>query len=319
MPLSDTRARERLGVALGTLAAAIWGTYIAMVNQGVRLGLTAADLAFIRYATAGLILFPWFLRHSPRTLAGMGWFRGGALALLAGPAFVLVGASGFLFAPLAHSAVLQLGAVALMGVVLSAMLVGDRPTRRGIAGMCIVVAGLAITAGPGLLQGGSAVWKGDLLFLCAGSMWALFTVLQRRWAVRPIAATAAVSVLSGMVYGPWYLVSVGPERLMSTGPTVLLSQVLVLGVLSGVVALFAFARTVEYLGPGRASLFPALAPGIAILSGIPIAGAMPTAWQLVGLAVLSLGMLIAVRSPDAQCHLTRSSAPVRRVADHRGG
>lgn len=304
------KLRTRVGMALGSLAAVIWGCYIAMVNHGVDSGLAAGDLAVLRYGTAAVLLLPWLLRHSPLTLAGIGWPRGIALAMLAGPVFVLVGASGFLYAPLAHSAVIQLGAVALVGVILSAWLIGERPTRRGVLGMMIVVAGLGIIAGPGLLESGSAVWKGDLLFLTAGSMWALFTVLQRRWRISPMAATAVVSVLSGLIYLPLYLALIGPAKLMSLSLSILLPQVLVLGVLSGVVALFAFSRAVEYLGPARASLFPALAPAIAILAGVPISGTLPTALQLLGLLVLSAGMFVAVRSPDAECHIT--CGPLRR-------
>lgn len=297
----DARQRNRDGLMLGLLAATIWGCYIAMTNHGMRLGLTAADLAFIRYSTSGLLLLPWLLGHSPATLARIGWRKGAVLAILAGPPFVLVGASGFLFAPLAHSAVIQLGSVALVGVILSASMLGERVTRRGIAGLVTVVLGLAIIAGPGLLEGGSSVWKGDLLFLGAGSMWALFTVLQRRWRINPIAATAVVSVLSGLVYAPLYFMWIGAGAILSKGWAVLATQVLVLGVLSGVVALFAFSRAVEYLGPGRASVFPALAPAIAILAGLPIAGVAPTPLQIAGLAVLTIGMFFAVRSPDAEC------------------
>lgn len=300
-PDAEARQRNRNGLLLGLLAATIWGCYIAMTNHGMRLGLTAADLAFIRYSTSGLLLLPWLLTHSPATLSGIGWRKGVVLAILAGPPFVLVGASGFLYAPLAHSAVIQLGSVALVGVILAATMLGEKVTRRGVAGLATVVVGLAIIAGPGLLEGGSSVWKGDMLFLAAGSMWALFTVLQRRWRINPIAATAVVSVLSGLVYAPIYLIGVGSATLMSKGWAILATQVLVLGVLSGVVALFAFSRAVEYLGPGRASVFPALAPAIAILAGLPIAGVVPTPLQIAGLAVLTIGMFFAVRSPDAEC------------------
>ena len=47
----------------------------------------------------------------------------------------------------------------------------------------------------------------------------------------------------------------------------------------------------------------------AILAGIPIAGAIPTIWQVFGLLVLSAGMLIAVYSPDAECFLSGRPAP----------
>ncbi|HYF88060.1 DMT family transporter [Azospirillum sp.] len=293
------RSRERRGLAYGLVAALIWGGYVAVSHHGIEAGLDPADLAFLRYSVTGIVLLPWLLRNQPASLAGLGWGRGMALALFAGPLFVLVGAAGFAFAPLAHSALIQLGTVSLMGIVLAALVVRERQSATRVAGLAVIVTGLAIAAGPGLLGGGSQVWKGDLLFASAGTMWAAFTVLQRRWQVSPLVATAAVSVLSGLIYSPLYLASRGLSTLSAADPQVLIQQGLVLGVLSGVVALFAFARAVEYIGPGRASLFPALAPAIAILAGIPISGVIPTTWQVLGLVVLSAGLLLAVRTAPA--------------------
>jgi drug/metabolite transporter (DMT)-like permease len=286
---------ERLGFLYGFIAAIIWGGYIAVSQAGVGAGLTAADLAFLRYAPAGLLLLPWLLRHSPLTLAGVGWRRGIVLTFFIGPPFVFIGASGFQFAPLAHSAVIQLGSVSLMGIILSALLAHEPLGLRRSVELAIIVVGLCITAGPGLLSGGSNVWRGDVLFALAGMMWAMFTVLQRRWNICPIAATAVVSVLSAAAYSPAYLMFHGASNLLRVDTAIVLEQVAVLGILSGVVALFTFARAVETLGPARASLFPATSPAIAIVLGVPVSGEIPTALQVLGLVFLSLGLLIAMR------------------------
>ncbi|MND54761.1 EamA-like transporter family protein [compost metagenome] len=291
--------RERYGLAFGMCAAVIWGGYLAVTRQGIAAGLTAADLSFLRYSTAGLIMLSWLLRHNPLRLGGIGWGKGSALALLAGPPFVLVGASGFSYAPLAHSAVIQLGTLTLMGIALSVIMIGERTSKRRLAGVAIILTGLAVTAGPALLDGRSDAWKGDLLFATAGSMWALFTVLQLRWRIPPLTATAVVSVLSGLVYSLFYLSHYGLSNLMRADTSMLIQQALVLGVLSGVVALFTFSRTVEYLGAARASLFPAFAPAIAILIGIPLTNEIPTLWQMVGLVILSAGLLLAIQAPKA--------------------
>jgi drug/metabolite transporter (DMT)-like permease len=290
-----TKSREKVGLAYGLLAALIWGGYVTITHCGITMGLTPFDLAVLRYGTAGLLMVPWLVRNSPRDLGGVGWPKAIFLALMAGPAFVLVGSSGFLFAPLAHGALFQLGSLTLLGILLSAFLVGEGVGRQRFAGMGIVIVGLGVMAGPELLSGGSSALLGDFLFICAGAMWALFTVLQRRWRINPVAATAAVSVVSAAVYAPVYLIWHGPSNLFAIPGWVLGLQIVVAGLLSGVVALFAFSRAAEYLGPGRASLFPALAPAIAILLGIPISNIYPTGMQLLGLAVLSVGLVLAAR------------------------
>ncbi len=296
--LDTMPAAHRLGILFGLVAALIWGGYIAATRFATNIGLTAEDIAFLRYVTAGLMMAPWLARHRPLSLAGIGWTKGAGLALLAGPPFVLVGASGFLFSPLAHSAVIQLGSVALLGVLFAAILNNESLSRRRVIGLLVIVAGLTITAGPGLFSGGSQAWKGDMLFALAGGMWALFTALQTRWKVAAVAATAVVSVLSALVYAPIYLAMSG-SGILRFDIWLLVELAFVLGVLSGIIALFAFARAVELLGAGRASVFPTLAPGFAIIIGIPLAAEVPTALQVAGLLVLTVGLLLTLRN-DAE-------------------
>lgn len=282
------------GIAFGLVAALIWGSYMAVSNHGIESGLRPADLAFIRYSVAGLLLLPWLVSHAPLHLGGIGWRKGLTLSLFAGPLFVLVGTSGYRFAPLAHGAVIQLGALTVASFLLASALIGERAGRRRLAGLGVIIAGLCVTAGPSLLEGGSTAWIGDLLFVAAGVMWAMFTVLQRRWSIDPMAATAVVSVVSAAIYVPLYVTGEGLNRITATDPGMLTEQILVQGLLGGVIALFAFSRAVQDLGAGRAAVFPTLAPAIAILAGIPLGGGVPTALQSVGLLILSLGMLMSV-------------------------
>lgn len=284
-----------LGVVLGLLATTIWGAYLAMARSGVVSGLVPADIALLRYGTAGLLLVPLVLRRGVASLAGVGWGRGAVLALFAGPPFVLVGVGGYAFAPLAHGAVMQPAALTLGGMALAAMALGDRPSRARLVGSAVMVAGLALIAGPGLFRPGAQTLLGDGLFAAAGLMWAGFTVLSRRWRVDPLGATAAVAVLSAIVYVPVHVVTEDPGRLAALSPAALAAQVLVQGVLSGVVAVVAFGMAAKLLGAGRALVFPALVPAMATLAGIPIAGEWPDALQLGGLLVVSAGLLVAAR------------------------
>jgi drug/metabolite transporter (DMT)-like permease len=294
--LASRRRNTHYGIAFGSIAAVIWGAFLAVSRHGIAAGLHASDLAFIRYVVAGAVLLPWVLIHSPRTLAGIGWRRGIVLSLLAGPLFVLIGASGYLFAPLAHGAVIQLGVLTLMSVCLGALLLREHLRASRIIGLGVIITGLVTIAGPGILDGQSQAWIGDLLFAAAGSMFAVFTVLVRRWKLDAFATTAVVSALSGVLYSPLYLAVTGTQRLTTAPIALLIEQGVVQGLLSGIVALFTFARAVHYLGAGRAALFPALAPAVAILLGVPLVGELPTIGQWCGLVVCTFGLLIALRS-----------------------
>ena len=293
-PVSASSSLSR-GMLYGLAAVVIWGSYLAMARAGVVGGITAADFTLIRYGTAGLVMLPWLLRNQPQTMAGMGWGRAAALTLTAGPLFILLGVGGYAFAPLAHGAVAQPAAVVVFTTLLAAWLLHDKPNRTRLMGLGVVLLGIGVIAGPGLFSSSAMTPVGDAMFLGAGLLWAGFTILARRWGVKAIPATAAVSVLSALIVVPIYAATTGFTHLLSIPASMLLPQILVQGVLSGVVAVICFTRAAENLGAARAGLFPALVPASAILMGIPIAGEWPNLAQLLGLGLVSLGLLVAMR------------------------
>lgn len=281
------------GFALGLFAALIWGSYLALARAGVAAGLAASDIAFIRYGVAGLVMALWLLAHQLATLVGVVWRRGLILTALSGPLFILIGVGGYSYAPLAHGAVLQPAALTFGGMGLAALVLKDRLTRARLIGGLVIFLGLAVIAGPGLLSGGALTPLGDAMFVAAGLMWAGFTVLTRRWGIALLAATAAVSVLSLLIYGPLYLGFVGVERLLAQPWSILFPQIVVQGLLSGVVAVIALSAAGQRLGAGRAVVFPALVPAVAIILGIPIAAEWPTGMQLIGLGAVTTGLALA--------------------------
>lgn len=292
-PLPRTALPPALrGMLWGGIAVTIWGVYLAFARANIMTGLMPADIAFVRYAVAGAIMLPWLLRHSPASMSGIGWPRAAMLTLFAGPPFILIGAAGFMHAPLAHGAVIQPAAITIGSLWLGALLLGDRVTRQRIFGAGVILIGLMLIAGPQALRGGVMALAGDALFATAGLMWASFALLSRRWGVSPVAATAAVSVLSASVLVPIYLATHGLSALLAQPLPTLLAVALIHGVLSGVVAVFAFGRAVELIGAPRAATFPALVPVIAIVAGIPIAGEFPSGLQMAGLAIVTLGLLV---------------------------
>lgn len=304
---------ETKGIALGLVAALIWGAYLSMAKAGVSAGLAATDIAFIRYGVAGFIMLPWLMRNGIITLGGVGYARGLALAALVGPLFILVGVGGYAFAPLAHGAILQPAALTIGSTVLAMMVFGDRPTLGRIIGIGIILGGLVAIAGPSLLQANAVALTGDGMFVAAGLMWAVFTMLTKRWSVAPIAATAIVSVLSAIIYVPGYLIYIGIDRVLAAAPAMLIAQITVQGVLSGVVAVIAFSKAAQLLGPARAAVFPAMVPAVAIILGVPVAGEVPTAPQLAGLALVSLGWFSArTRQEDHRLCRFQRQPPVHQ-------
>jgi drug/metabolite transporter (DMT)-like permease len=280
------------GLAWGLAAAAIWGGYLAFARAGVVSGLAPVDFALLRYGTAGLIALPFLLRSGGGGLAAIGWRRAAVLTALAGPPFILLATLGYRYAPLAHGAVVQPSVVVLATMALAVLVLRDRVAASRWAGVAVLLVGLLLVSGAGMDAGGA--WRGDLSFAAAGLLWAGFTVLSRRWGVGAWPATLAVAVFGGAVALPLWLVFGDPAALLAQGSRVLLTQAVVQGALSGLLAVYAFGKAIAILGPARAAIVPALVPGLAVLAGIPVAGEWPDAVQWLGLAVVMAGLPLAL-------------------------
>lgn len=282
------------GVLFGLAAVLMWAGYLAFARAGVNAGLEPQDFVLLRYATAGAIMLPWLLRHRPARLAGVGWGRGAVLALLAGPLFIFLGVGGYVFAPLAHGAVVQPATVTLASMAIAWAVLGERMTAGRLTGIGVIVAGLVLIATAKSGTPGDGAWIGDLLFVAAGLSWAIFTVLLKRWGVSGIAATAVVSLLSAGLVVPGFIAFDTFSRLAALDSGTLLTQIVVQGVFSGVLAVIAYGKAVEHLGASRAALFPALVPAAALIAGIPVAGEVPSLPEWSGAALASLGLAVAM-------------------------
>ena len=191
------------GLLWGLLAAAIWASYSVLARLAVKAGLSPGDLTLLRFAPGALLMAPLLWRWGLRDFAGVGWGRGLALAILAGPGFSLLFMTGFSFAPLAHGAVIAPACQMLAGLGLSAWLAQQGLTRETTIGASFVVLGLAFMGVDSLThQEGGLTLLGDLLFAVAGCCWGLFGALSRRWQVDPLRVTAAVVVLSFLLFAP---------------------------------------------------------------------------------------------------------------------
>ena len=122
-------------------------------------------------------------------------------------------------------------------------------------------------------------------------LWALFTVLARRWRVDPLRATAMVWV-TALAYVPVYGAIAG-GRLAAAPRGEVIFQAIYQGLGVAVGALTLYAWAIRVLGASIASLFMPLIPIFGVLLGVPVLGEIPSAVQWAGIAAVSAGMALA--------------------------
>jgi drug/metabolite transporter (DMT)-like permease len=284
-----------IGVLCGIGAALGWAAGFVAAKHGVAVGFSPADLAFHRFFWSGLLLLPVALREGLRNLGGIGWGRGLVMSVLSGPPQAIIAYTGFMLVPLGHGTTIQPACAALSGLILATLVLGERPTGQRILGGMTIIAGLMVFGAESLTTIGRHGVGGDLLFAAAGLFWATFGILLRYWHVSGTRAVAVVGALSVLVFAPLHALLVGYDGIWRMGLAENLLQIVVQGILAGMLPIYLFARAVILLGAGRAATFPALVPGFSMIIGYLALGVIPSIPQVVGLVIVVIGFRFVVR------------------------
>jgi drug/metabolite transporter (DMT)-like permease len=281
------------GIACGAGAALFWALGFVAARQGVTTGLSPLVIALHRFVWPGLALLPLVARNNFADLRMVGLSRAVALALFGGLPLALLSYVGYVLVPLGHGAVIQPSCAALGGLLLARLVLKEPLPPRRIAGAAIIVIGLAVIGAEALRTIGAHGVLGDLLFVAAGSCFAIFGVLVRYWRLGAIRATALTSVLS-LAGLPILLVST--DNMLAAGFYENAMQAVVQGGLAGAGAIYLFTRSVVLLGAGRAVLFPSLVPPFTLLIGYLTIGEAPSISQLIGLVIVIAGFRLTQRA-----------------------
>ncbi len=281
-----------MAILYGLLAAMIWGAWPVASRFGIQQTLNVFDITALRLTVAGLLLLPLVIR---RGVGNAGWVGALVLSFAAGAPYVLIGIGGFSFAPAGHGGVIIPSFMLAFSTLGGWLILGDRPNTARLAGLAIIMAGIVMIGWHSWSNdGGTDEWIGHLMFVAAGLLWATYTVASRAWAVDAVDATALVSVLSMVLYMPFYLIF-GQVRIFQAPVSEVVFQGLFQGVAVGILALLFYTRAVEHFGAARGAVFAALVPGMAVLFAYPALNEVPTWLELAGVGTVTAGMVLALR------------------------
>jgi drug/metabolite transporter (DMT)-like permease len=282
------------GAAYGALAALIWAGFPAITKLAMASNtLTAWDVTALRFGVAGAVLLPIFVRR------GLGKLRMPHALLLAcgaGAPYVLLTAGGLAFAPAGHMGVITPSCMLLCSTIGGRVILHEQIGTARLVGVLTIFVGIVTLGWDGLVNHGELTWLGDSMFVLGGVFWASYTIGSRVWQVEPFHATVVVAVLS-LVYLPGYVLFAGPQ--LATAPwSEIAIQAVFQGLLSAIVALLLYTRAVAILGAARGAVFAALVPSFSLLLAIPLLHEVPTPLQIVGVVLVTAGMVLALGLHD---------------------
>lgn len=280
----------------GYLAAAatllMWTGFSLFSRYAGTSVLTPYDVFALRLATAALVLLPF----APRLLGNNAWRdpRLWLLATLGSLLYCLFVYTGFRYAPAAHGAILLSG---MQPFLISAILLivdGTRPNRMRSVGLFCIALGIVCAATPYFHGLSPTVAFGDLLIFTGSVLWAIYSVLAKRWGYSPWTLTCAVALIPAVLYLPVYALWL-PKALDQAPLALIITQGLYQGIVATILAMLAYLKAISILGTERAAVFLALVPITTGLAAIPLLGEALNAWLLAGLVFVSAGSFIASR------------------------
>lgn len=278
------------------LTVAIWAAFALSARALSTSTLLAADAALLRFGVPLVILAPALWRRRRRLAA----VRPGPAARIicgAGVPFLLAAMHGGSLTSAAFVGAIVPGMVPLF---VSALLVASgRGAPRGTqtAGLVLIVAGVVA-----LVCRYTVVLDGDVLLgsgilLVASGLWALYTVGLRDVDLDPVGSIGLLCLPSFAVIAFLVLTGVLPTNLAGAtgGDLVLFLVVQGLGV--GLCAGLLYAFAIRRLGPQRCSVVGSLSPVAVVLLAIPLLDESPTLPVVVGVPLITAGVVLANRRP----------------------
>ena len=286
--MSSPRRRRLTGVALALVSAAGFGVMPVLGKVAYDDGAEPLGILAVRFtiaAAALLVLARLLGQPLPRDR------RLGALALLGGVGYV--GQALCYFNALerisAGLTALLLYVFPALVVVLSAVLLRERP--RPLAAGCVALAlvGTALTIGP--VQGGQG--SGVALGLGAALVYAVYILVSSRVTGVGAFAMAAV-VLSAAAVTTGALAATTRPALPSSATAWL--AVVGVAVLGTVVAVTAFFGALALIGPSDASVLSTVEPVVSVVVAGLVLGERLSATQVAGGAVVLLAVGVLARA-----------------------
>ena len=251
--------------------------------------LSIFDLIAIRFGVSGLVVLPFILYFKPwKTLT---LFRAIVYSFLLGPIYMIFVFSGFIYAPASHSAVFFNGFLPFLTLLITSLWLKKRISRLQIISVFLILLGAFLI----LLDGASLKiensWLGDLLFLIAGFLFAIYIVVSREWKITISELIFCTAFLNFLIYLPIWIIFI-PKNFGSIPNIDLFTQIIFQGIVPNLIGLLLVTIAVKKIGSAPTSAFLAGVPATASILSFFILGEYLGIKGWIGILSITPGILI---------------------------
>lgn len=285
------RPREEvLGLIAGVAVLILFSGMLVVSRSGATGTLTPFDMSGLRFGVAALFTAPLLLRvRLPRVSVR----QAVVLGTCSGCVFTTFLFGGMAFAPVAHGGVVVNGAMPVFAALISWTVFGEKLGGWRLAGIVLIVAGVAATGWDALAFGEPGQWRGHLLFLGAAAANATFLTTVRGWRIGALESLITVNMMNLVFYIPVWLLFL-PSNITTAPWQEIALQAVYQGFVAAFIASILIAYAARTLGGTRQAAVMSGAPALSLLMAIPTLGEIPSTISIVGVAVVTGGILVTL-------------------------
>lgn len=281
-----------LGTAAALSVVLFWSGWVVVSRLGVTNNLTVYDITGFRFSIGAGVVLPYIIWR--RTWRGLTPVRVMVLTLTAGIPYALLSYFGFTYAPAAHGGVFMNGCLPIFTTLFGWIWVKQRSRFSQLVGLGIILIGVTLVGYEGFASsGGGKTLIGDFLFLAAIALFAVFMVANKVWEITPGQVLFSVTIVSAFVYIPIWLLWLD-SNLVNAPRSEILLQGAYQGLIPSVLGISFLSIAVRNLGASETSVFISAVPVLAALAAIPILGEIPGLPAWIGMAMVTVGILLAM-------------------------
>jgi len=289
------RTSRTANIAAVVASAFVWGTSFAVSKLALR-SIPPLSLAWIRFVLASAILFVWLLlRHEDLRLdrrAFGAMVLGGVLGYTLNHIFENVG----LALSTASEISLMMGVFPVLSLLVEALVYHRKFSHAAVAGIGLSVVGVILIVDPRSLGGsiGGRRLLGDGLIILSGICWAFYSILVKNLSKD---SSASRTAMFQMLFGSIVLLPLAGafERPVFPVPATAVWAVIYLAVFCSVGGYSLYNYGVAGMASTQAVSILNLIPVFGVLTSWVVLHETVTIMQLVGGAVVLLGVLLSLR------------------------
>jgi drug/metabolite transporter (DMT)-like permease len=133
---------------------------------------------------------------------------------------------------------------------------------------------------------------GDGWLVAAAFMWALFSVLIKRWQITPWQVTVSLALLTCLFYLPVYLAFL-PKAISQASWADILLQAFYQGIMATIIQMIFYVKAVQKIGPSEMGAVMSIVPVISGVAAIVVFKEQVSEELIMGLVLVSLGAWLA--------------------------